>query len=111
MNIKDLPHKKAYVEAWKKIYAHPEAFFNHPDWTRGALKGKDLQKEFSLALDRRINSRGGIEFKGRKHDPDYERSILQAANFINTPRVIIDWLPADLEKRFAHRLRKNMNLY
>lgn len=106
-NIKDLPHKKEYVEVWKKVLANPDSNFKHWDWSRGVVSGKVLAKEFSDALQKRINIRGGIVFKGRKHDPDWYRNILQSALKLNTPRLIIDWLPRDLEKRFAHRLRKN----
>jgi len=29
------------------------------------------------------------------------------ARMLNTPRLVIDWLPADLRKRFLHRLRSS----
>lgn len=108
MHIKDLPIKKVYIEAWKKATDNPTTYFKHPDWTRGIVTGEEWAKECRKALMKRINSRAGIKFEGRKHDPDYERSILQASIALNHPRLIIDWLPKDLEKRFAYRLRKNI---
>lgn len=108
MHIKDLPIKKVYIEAWKKALNNSATYFKHPDWTMGIVTGKEWADECSKALMKRINTRGGIEFKGRKYDSDYQRSILQASIALNTPRLIIDWLPKDLEKRFAYRLRKNM---
>jgi hypothetical protein len=44
---------------------------------------------------------------GRKWDQDWQRQTCHAANLLNMPRVIIDWLPPEYRTRFAHRLRCN----
>lgn len=108
MNIKDIPMKSVYVKAWKFASQNPTKLIKHFNWTRGIVTGEEYARECTQALMNRINCRGGIEFKGRKFDSDYQRTMIQASNFLNHPRLIIDWLPKDLEKRFAHRLRKNL---
>jgi len=45
--------------------------------------------------------------RGRKDSKDYYFEMLRAARQINQSRLIIDWLPGDLKKRFAYRLREN----
>lgn len=46
--------------------------------------------------------------RGRKWAPDWQRETLQAAGRLNTPRLVIDWLPRHLKARFADRLRCNL---
>lgn len=107
MNIKDLPHKKAYVEAWKKALANPDKVFKPIDWAKGSQTGSEIAQDFSKALQARINSRGKVIFRGRKYDSDWFWNMWRASKSLNTPRLVIDWLPPDLVKRFGYRLRKN----
>jgi hypothetical protein len=58
---------------------------------------------FIDCLNKKINRKGVLN--GRKDDPDWQIEMKRAARQINHPRLIIDWLPRDLMKRFAHRLR------
>lgn len=106
MKIEDLPNPGIYVRLWRAALANPNKRFEHFDWTRGIVTGLELSKDFSKALQNRINSRGGLDYKHywRKYDGDYQSSIRRAAGEINTPRLLISYLPPDLRKRFAHRL-------
>ena len=58
---------------------------------------------FRDCLHQRINR--NIIPKGRKHDPDYQTEMRRAANLLNHPRLVIDYLPPDLKQRFKHRLQ------
>jgi len=42
--------------------------------------------------------------EGRKWDHDWQRAAMQCANFVNTPRLIVRWVPQDLKARLAHRI-------
>jgi len=42
--------------------------------------------------------------KMRKLSSDWQRAVTQAAYALNSPRLVIHWLPVELRKRFAHRL-------
>lgn len=71
------------------------------------LTAEEWLRWFRERLDVKISSHiKGFEI-GRKWDLDYQVEIRRAARALNTPRLVIDWLPADLKTRFAHRLRRN----
>jgi len=74
----------------------PSKVFNRDQWHCWLRK----------CLDSKIN-RHEKQCRGRKNSHDYYFELLRAAREINQPRLIINWLPKDLKKRFAYRLREN----
>jgi hypothetical protein len=62
MHIRNLPHKAAYLAAWKRAKANPDTVFLTP-WPPGT--GREHLAEFRRALDRRINQRGGLPTAGK----------------------------------------------
>ena len=42
--------------------------------------------------------------KGRKWDPDWQREARHCAREVNTPRLIVRWVPRDFALRLAHRV-------
>ena len=64
---------------------------------------------FRTCLHAKINRQ--TPATGRKHSLEYWWAMRRAQGMLNQPRMIIDTLPPELEKRFPHRLRKNMDLF
>jgi hypothetical protein len=60
---------------------------------------------FRTCLMRKINRHEPC--RGRKDCRDWFIAQWRASRELNHPRLIIDWLPADLAHRFAKRLRRN----
>lgn len=54
-------------------------------------------------LDDRMN-RGDPRKTWRKWDGDWQRDMGHAARRLNTPRLAIHWLPAELRQRFADHI-------
>lgn len=100
----------AYCAAVRKAKANPCAHFNRTFEDRWGGPGAEIVRQFVKGVHDRINHGDPAYGVGRKWSPDWQRAMRQAANFLNVPRLIIDWLPPDLEARFAHRLRRNMEL-
>ena len=108
----------AYVRAWKTCRSlNPRTWIGPGVSGFGQTAGEALV-ELRRGLDDRINMRGIRDLetlrpkevrnrrysKMRKLSADWQRAMTQAASALNTPRLVIHWLPADLRKRFAHRL-------
>jgi len=43
---------------------------------------------------------------GRKWSDDWQRAAAQTARAVNTPRLIVRWIPKDLAARLSHRITK-----
>lgn len=95
-----------YAAAWRAVLKMPReemvkgfAFFPEPAWSvLTAMRG---------GLSERINAKIPGYGVGRKWANDWYFETYRAARMLNTPRLIIDWLPAWLKPRFAERLRVN----
>ena len=96
-----------YVKAWRAILTLPERqwLVRCPDGYGGTAS--DALRQLRDGMHDRINRHIPGYGKGRKWDSDWQRTMTQSAHALNTPRLIIDWLPADLKARFAYRLRVN----
>lgn len=95
-----------YARAWRELLKmDPKAQvkgFGHFSEAAGYILAR-LREGLMDRINRHDRSFG----RGRKWDPDYQRAMFQASRMLNTPRLIIDWLPPDLKARFAYRLRVN----
>lgn len=97
----------AYVKAWKQCLAlSAETWIGRGVDGYGQNAGEAL-RDLRRGMHDRINRHLPDYGKGRKWDSDWQRHMTQAAHAVNHPRLIIDWLPAELMTRFAHRLRRN----
>jgi len=98
-----------YVAAWRKLLTLPaERPVSGFDYF--AQPAAEILRELRRGMHDRINRHDGVYGRGRKWDSDYQRALRHAASALNTPRLVIDWLPADLKPRFAHRLRCNLEV-
>jgi hypothetical protein len=95
-----------YVRAWRTVLAaSPSASFaGSPCDARCPADRAQILREFRKGLHDRINRHLPWYRVGRKWDNDWQRATYQAAIAVNTPRLIISWLPHWLKGRFAHRL-------
>ena len=94
----------------KRWFDHnPDGIINIP----GMFPPIQLDKEqwhkwLSDCINAKINRNDNRNY--RKLNFDYQCELMRAARMLNTPRLIIDWLPKDLKERFDYRLRCNMDL-
>ena len=97
----------SYVAAWRRCLSMNAAFQVAccPDGYSGSAA--DALEQFRDGMHDRINKHLPNYGRGRKWSNDWQRETLQAAYRLNTPRLIIDWLPRHLADRFADRLRCN----
>ena len=99
-----------YVEAWrqcKRLEPGTPIGRGVSGWNETA---EEALRALRYGLHDRINRHVPAYGKGRKWEQDWQRNVLQSAHKINTPRLIIDWLPPDLARRFPQRLRRNMEV-
>lgn len=95
-----------YVAAWKACKAlEPQTPIGKGISGNGDTAAEALT-ELRRGLDNRINRNIPGYGVGRKWSSDWQRAVMQVANQINTPRLIVRWLPADLMKipRMAERV-------
>lgn len=72
-------------------------------WPR-EYTGNEYRRWFRDCLMTKIN-RLELASRGRKDCRNWFMEHWRASRQLNTPRLVIDWLPPDLKTRFAHRLR------
>ena len=106
-----------YVQAWKRTLSAPpettfQSAFNWYPETR-----EEILREFRRGLHDRINRRihnfpGSLRPRlttpARKLTYEWQIETYRAAQQLNQPRLIIDWLPPWLKSRYRHRLRVNI---
>ncbi|GHE73023.1 hypothetical protein GCM10019059_35800 [Camelimonas fluminis] len=99
-----------YTKAWRTILRMP------PDtWLLRCPNGwpgtaEDALWQLRHGMHDRINRHIPGYGRGRKWSDDWQRETMQAAHNLNTPRLIIDWLPTHLKTRFHGRLRQSNEL-
>jgi hypothetical protein len=98
-----------YLRAWKAVLASPAGSeFRYSLCSPWPASREVILKEFSEGVHDRINRHIPGYGVGRKWSSDWQREAQHAANWLNHPRLIIDWLPTWLKERYAHRLRRNI---
>ncbi|MCP4878276.1 MAG: hypothetical protein GY896_22720 [Gammaproteobacteria bacterium] len=101
---RDVP-LKAYVQAWKQVLAESsEVEYSEGLTGYWSVSRDEVLSQFRAGLHDRINRHIPGYGVGRKWDSDWQRCIANVARQLNTPRLIIHWLPKELKERFAHRL-------
>lgn len=98
---------RVYAKAWRELTGLPRDAqirgFDYFAMSAGAVL--DAVRE---GLMDRINRHIPDHGRGRKWSSDWQRMMGHAARQLNTPRLIIDWLPPELQARFGRRLRAAM---
>lgn len=97
-----------YVAAWRQLQTLPP----HEEirgWDHFPTEVRGILAEISRACDERINRHLPWFERGRKWEWVWQADTARAARALNTPRLVIHWLPAWLKTRFAHRLYSHEN--
>ena len=96
------------VKVYKWAKSNPEGRIDlgRECWTNQYLSSDEWLRWFRNCLDEKLSSHLAGR-TGRKWDYDWWCEMRRAADQLNHPGLIIDWLPPDLQDRFAHRLRQN----
>ena len=97
---------RTYCESWRTLQsAPPDASIT--GWDHFPTRAADILHELRRGIHDRINRHERTYYgRGRKWSDDWQRAALQCARAVNTPRLIVDWIPHDLRARLAHRLRE-----
>jgi hypothetical protein len=92
-----------YVAAWRTILSlAPDTML--PGFDHFPSAARDVLRDLRNGMHDRINRHVPGFGKGRKWDQDWQRGAIQCAHAVNTPRLIVRWVPADLRARLSHRL-------
>lgn len=98
-----------YVAAWRTcLQLPPETHIGRGISGFGQSAGEALS-DLRYGLHDRINRHIPGYGRGRKWHADWQRAALQASHALNTPRLAIHWLPADLMRipRFRDRVAQS----
>jgi hypothetical protein len=92
-----------YVSAWRTLKGLPpgelvKGFGYDPE------RADHVLREMRYGLHDRINRHLPGFGVGRKWHHNWQRAALQCASRVNTPRLVVRWVPADLKARLSHRL-------
>lgn len=93
-----------YIAAWKACRSLAPDIYIGPGVDGWGQTAAEALRDLRRGLDDRINRHDPAYGVGRKWSPDWQRHMMQAAIALNTPRLVIYWLPAELRGRFSHRL-------
>ena len=101
-----------YVAAWKACKTLPAQTLIGPGVSGWGDTAAEALQQLRAGLDDRINRNIPGYGAGRKWSSDWQRQMMQAANQVNTPRLLIRWLPVDLMKipRMAERVAYGRNV-
>src|SRR5260370_19373466 len=100
-----------YVRAWKRTLAAPPKTLFEKGFNWYPESREEILREFRRGLHDRINRRidsfpGTLRPaelpQGRKWTNQWQTETYRAAQQLNRPRLIIDWLPPSLNPRFPH---------
>jgi len=93
-----------YVKAWRTLKAaRPDEQIK--GWDHFATEAAEILRDIRYGVHDRINRHIPDYGHGRKWDSNWQHDMQRAARDLNTPRLVISWLPFEIKERFAHRLR------
>ena len=95
-----------YVAAWRKlrkiVAADPDAQVSGFDYFPCAAW--EVLRDLRVGMHDRINKHDPRYGHGRKWSSDWQRAATHCANAVNTPRLIVRYVPPDFRVRLAHRV-------
>lgn len=97
----------AYVAGIRAAIASPGVTFRHGLTTWWPVTGEDVRQEFLAGVHDRINRHVPGFGRGRKWAQEWQADATRTARDVNTPRLVIRWLPRDLRARLSHRLAED----
>lgn len=105
---------KQLIYAIKHAKAHPNDFYQTSEWASHRMTASQYLAWFRRCLNAKINrdrKRYGRKDGGDNYMSDYERSTMQIARRVNTPRLIVrkNDVPFEFKGRLAHRIYQEEN--
>jgi hypothetical protein len=96
---------KGYCKAWKQAKRlSSDTVFTHGLDGWWEVDRNEILRQFNDGLHARINQHIPWYNNGKKWVNQWQIDTLRAARELNTPRLVIHWLPHWLKNRFEHRL-------
>jgi hypothetical protein len=93
-----------YVKAWRTLKAaRPEDQIK--GWDHFATDASSILRDIRSGVHDRINHHLPNYGRGRKWSYEWQVEMMRASRSLNTPRLVISWLPLEIRERFTHRLR------
>lgn len=95
-----------YVKAWRAVLKSPQGamFKGSPSDSRMPADREQCLREFRSGMHDRINKRIPSYGRGRKWSSDWWWDAWRASRDVNTPRLVVRWVPFEFRERLAHRL-------
>lgn len=98
-----------YAKVWRRLLNLPPgpgivASQGLSGWGSGRQTRDSLLRDFRAGMHDRINMHDPAYGRGRKWSYDWQREAMQTARAVNTPRLVVRWVPAEFRDRLAHRL-------
>lgn len=91
---------KTLIETYRWAKEHPAGIIPIDRMTR--LTGAEWLAWFRKKLDEKACR--GLVMTGRKWEADWYWTMVRTAREVNTPRLRVYWVPAEIRERLAHRL-------
>jgi hypothetical protein len=93
----------AYVAAWRTIKTLPAETII-PRWNWHQNDAASVLRSLRAGIHDRINKHVLGYGCGRKWDQNWQVEAGRAARAVNTPRLVVGWVPVEFRARLAHRL-------
>ena len=95
----------SYVRVWRFALGLPTGTPLSRDLQdRWPSERETVVRQFRAGMHDRISRHLPWYGRGRKWCHDWQRAATQCAAAVNTPRLIVRWVPRDLRARLQHRL-------
>lgn len=98
---------RTYCESWRALQNAPPGTLVR-GWDHFPTCASDILSELRRGVHDRINRHNRTGYgRGRKWSDDWQRAARHCAREVNTPRLVVRWVPHDLRRRLAHRLERD----
>lgn len=101
----NLPAPGAYVRAWQRVKQSPEGSHFNLDWMRPRVPRDEVLREFNLALQRRINIRGGRHEDNEPIPAEWIRDCRRVHDRLQHRVIVRQFETEECRQRFAHLLQ------
>lgn len=95
----------SYLRAWKQVKCDdPARNYPHGPGSWVPMTAAQILAEMRRGIDDRINRHTPSYGCGRKWSQEWFWNAKRCADQVNTPRLVVRWVPHDLRKRLEHRI-------
>jgi hypothetical protein len=99
---------ESYLRAWKQVKLDdPGKMYPSGPGSWAPMTAAKILAEMRRGIHDRINRHLPGYGQGRKWSQDWFWSAKRCADQVNTPRLIVRWVPPDLRMRLEHRIERD----